>query len=367
MTMASGLLQPPALWWLAALRQPQQALKWTLTQWQQVLRQARLLRLLGRLAEQISQAGLLDQVPPQVRRHLVAETRASRWQVGSLLWGLDRVADVLAGTPYARVLLKGAAYIGQGLSISAGRLPSDIDILVPLHALADAQTRLISAGWREPELDSHDQRYYRDWSHEVPPMQHPMVRMELDLHHNILPPVGHVQIDIHQLLTRLQPSRLQGWQVLHPEDQILHSAAHLFYDSELRHRLRDLVDLDGLFRQFVRTPESWSSLQQRAQTLHLGEPLALALHLCATWLDTPVPAPVLRLAVSEGLGRWQKVWLLPLLHSVLMPAPPDNAEPWHKSLASAVLLMRHHQRRLPLRLLVPHVLHKLRASKRSDA
>lgn len=366
MTMVFGRSQPSAMWWLSALRQPEQALPWTLTQWQQVLRQARRLRLLGRLAEQISIAGLLDQVPLQARRHLVAETRASRWQTGSLVWGLDRVADALGGVSYSKVLLKGAAYIGQGLSIGVGRLPSDIDILVPQHSVSDAQAKLSVAGWCEPELDAHDQQYYRVWSHEVPPMRHPMVRMELDLHHNILPPVGHVQIDINLLLMRLQPSRWPAWKVLHPEDQILHSAAHLFFDSELRNRLRDLVDLDGLLRHFVQTPASWESLQQRAQLLRLVEPLALALHLCVAWFETPVPASVLQASAAAGLSRWQRAWLLPVLHSVLLPAPPDQPDPWLKGLSSAVLLVRHHHRRLPLRMLVPHVLHKLRVSQQPE-
>jgi hypothetical protein len=31
---------------------------------------------------------------------------------------------------------------------------------------------------------------------------------------------------------------------------VLHSATHLFYDGELNHGLRDLVDLDDLLRHF---------------------------------------------------------------------------------------------------------------------
>jgi hypothetical protein len=362
------LPDPPAvLWWLPALRQPQQALCWNLPQWEHVVRVARRLRLLGRLAESIEAAGLRERLPLPVGRHLLAEMRASRWQTGVMVWGLHRVADELGDTPYPRVLLKGAAYVGQGLPIARGRLPSDLDILVPHADVSDAQSRLLRAGWQEPELDAHDQRFYHAWSHEVPPMQHPSLPLELDLHHNILPPVGHVAIDMAQLLQRLQPSDWRGWQVLHPQDQILHSAAHLFFDAELRDRLRDLVDLDGLLRHFAVDDAFWPALQQRASSLGLAEPLQLALQLCRDWLQTPVPTAALTMARSAGLSLWTRAWLLPLLTRVLLPADPDRADPFARTAAAGLLLVRHHRRRLPLRLLVPHVWHKLRVTLAPDA
>ena len=59
-----------------------------------------------------------------------------------MVWALDRRGAALGDAAYPRVLLKGAAYIGQGLPIAAGRLPSDVDILVPRGTLADAEARL---------------------------------------------------------------------------------------------------------------------------------------------------------------------------------------------------------------------------------
>ena len=153
-------------------------------------------------------AGLMDRVPPQARRHLIAEQRLSRWRTASMVWTMERVATMLGDAPYPRVLLKGAAYIGQGLPIAAGRLPSDLDILVPQAHLPDAQARLIQAGWNAVELDEHDRRYYYEWSHEVPPMTHPLLAMELDLHHNILPPVARTHVDADTLLQRLQPFKV---------------------------------------------------------------------------------------------------------------------------------------------------------------
>lgn len=358
---------PQALAWLQALRTPASALAWTLADWERVVRLSRRLRLLGRLAEGVEAAGLMGQVPGQAARHLRAELQYSRWRTTHLLWALERLAAHLEGSGYPRVLLKGAAYIGQGLPIAAGRLPSDIDILVPREHLADAQSRLVRAGWSETELDEHDRRYYHEWSHEVPPMRHGLHGLELDLHHNILPPVAHTHVDAALLLARLQPSRWPQWQVFHPHDQVLHSAAHLFHDSEARDRMRDLVDLDGLLRHFGGLPGFWDGLPDRALQLGLAEPLALACHFAQRWLQTPVPASAqagLRAIAPSPLRR---AWLHPLLATILTPTEPDAAPSWRQGAAAQVLLVRYHYRRMPLRILVPHLWHKARARRLAAA
>ena len=347
--------------WLRALAQPQLALDWPLSHWEHVVRLSRRLRLLARLAESLDAAGLLDRVPAQARRHLIAEQRLSRWRTTTMVWVLERVGNSLRDAPYPLVLLKGAAYIGQNLAISAGRLPSDVDILIPRAHLDEALARLTQAGWNELALDDHDRRYYYEWSHEVPPMTHPRHGVELDLHHNILPPVASVRVDADALLKHLQPSKWPSWKVLDPVDQVLHSAAHLFLDSELRDRVRDLVDLDGLFRHFGQTTGFWSRLPERAQMLGLSEPLALAVHYTRKWLGTPIPRQVVVRAASIGPRRLRRAWLLPLLNHVLIPSAPNARSAALQNLAATVLLMRYHWGRMPLRLLVPHLWHKLRS------
>jgi len=358
---------PPRLAWLQALVQAQLALGWSLAEWERVTRLARRLRLLARLAEGIAAAGLLDQVPPRPRRHLISEMRLSRSRTAAVLWTMERVTAMLGDAPYPRVLLKGAAYLGQDLPIAAGRLPSDLDILVPQAHLQDAQRRLQEAGWEEVELDEHDRRYYLEWSHEVPPMSHPLLCVELDLHHNILPPVARTRVDAEALLKHLHPSKWPQWQVLDPIDQVLHSAVHLFLDSEARDRLRDLVDLDGLFRHFGRGAGFWERLLPRAQELGLAEPLALACHFTRHWLGTPLPDDVSARVAASGPTGWRRTWLLPMLEHILMPAEPDAAAPFAQNLAAGLQLIRYHRQRMPLHLLIAHTWHKLRAVRRDGA
>ena len=346
--------------WLQALREPAATLHWSLAEWQRVVRLARRLRLLARLAASVEAAGLMPNVPAPARRHLLAESRLSQARTDAMRWLLERVGATLAGGGYPCVLLKGAAYVGQGLPIAAGRLPADVDVLVPREHLPAAQAALRAAGWQELGLDEHDSRYYREWSHEVPPMHHPLHRIELDLHHNILPPVARMRVDADRLLAYLQPSQWPAWQVLQPADQVLHSAAHLFQDPELRDRLRDLVDLDGLMRHFGNQSDFWTTLPRRARELGLATPLSLAVHFCTEWLETPVPQNARAEIAVAGPGRGQRAWLLPALASLLRPTEPDRPAPWHQPLAAGLVAARHHRDRMPLRLLVPHLWHKLR-------
>lgn len=350
---------PEPLRFLAAIREPVRALDWTIEDWQRVVRLSRRLRLLSRLAAALEAQALLEAVPAPARRHLVAELQLSRWRVTAMRWALERVGVALADCHHPIVLLKGAAYIGQDLPIARGRMPADVDILVPREHIAAAQDRLKQAGWQEVELDAHDQRYYREWSHEVPPMRHPVHRIELDLHHNVLPPVAKIHVDAARLLERIRPSRLAGWAVFDPADQFLHAAAHLFCDSELRDRIRDLVDLDELARHFGGADATfWPSLSERATALGLSEPLALAAHLLAGWFDTPIPAQTLDRLRRAGPGFLHRWWLVPVMTRVLMPVEPDHDAGWPVRLADTLVLARYHRNRMPLRMLVPHLLHK---------
>lgn len=352
--------RPATLDWLDALLQPELGLRWTLAEWDRVIRLSRRMRLLGRLAEALLAHDLLGRVPAAPRRHLVAMIHVSRWRTASLRWAALRVADTVADAAGPLVLLKGAAYLATDLPIAAGRLPSDLDILVPRAGLATAQARLQDDGWTSAPLDEHDRRYYDEWSHEVAPMTHPVLSLELDLHHNILPPVAAHHVDADPLLARLHPSGWERWQVLQPVDQVLHSAAHLFFDSDFTDRVRDIVDLDGLLRHHGAAPGFHDALLSRAHELRLQEPLALAVHFAQAWLATPLPAEWVRSVRRAGPRPARAAWLLPLYRAALEPPEADAAAAISQRLSAMALLARYHWNRLPLRLLVPHLWHKWR-------
>jgi hypothetical protein len=349
---------PPDLAWLQALVSPQAVAAWSLQDWDRVVRLARRHRLLARLACRIEAAGLTDAVPPAVLKHLVGAQQLSQARTRAMLWAIEQLPGMLDHPAYPLVLLKGAAYVGQGLPIAEGRLPSDLDILLPKQKLPEVRFRLAQAGWREPALDEHDRRYYLEWSHELPPLQHARFAVELDVHHNILPQRAGRVVDASLLFARLVPSQWPAWQVLSPVDQLLHSAAHLFYDAEPCDRVRDLVDMDGLFRYFGNDAGFWAELPKRAAALGLLEPLALACHFTQAWLGTPIPATLRGVLAEAGPSASRRLWLYPLMASVLRPAEPDRTDPLGKRLATTAVLARYHWNRLPMRVLLPHLWRK---------
>ncbi|MDT1852626.1 nucleotidyltransferase family protein, partial [Acinetobacter baumannii] len=85
------------------------------------------------------------------------------------------------------ILLKGSAYAMAGLDAGRGRLFSDVDILVPKPRLDEVEAALMLHGWASTHLDPYDQRYYREWMHEIPPKVHVRRGISIDVHHAIMP------------------------------------------------------------------------------------------------------------------------------------------------------------------------------------
>ncbi|WP_311964411.1 nucleotidyltransferase family protein, partial [Acinetobacter baumannii] len=74
-----------------------------------------------------------------------------------------------------------------GLDAGRGRLFSDVDILVPKPRLDEVEAALMLHGWASTHLDPYDQRYYREWMHEIPPKVHVRRGISIDVHHAIMP------------------------------------------------------------------------------------------------------------------------------------------------------------------------------------
>lgn len=202
-------------------------------------------------------------------------------------------------------------------------------------------------GWATSHHEPYDQRYYRNWMHELPPLRHVARGTVLDVHHSIAPPTGRLKPDSKRLLAAAVPvASHEKLKVLAPIDMVLHSAAHLFLNEELRHGLRDLVDIDALLRHFGAENAFWPQLRERARELDLTEPLSLALRYASRILGTPVP---------PNNTRDQPRPLLDALYLRALqpphPAAADSATP----LARQLLFVRGHWLRLPPALLAYHL------------
>jgi hypothetical protein len=253
------------------------------------------------------------------------------------------------------ILLKGAAYLFAGLPAARGRLFSDVDILVPRAALSRVEGALMLHGWATTHHHPYDQRYYRRWMHELPPLQHAARQTVLDVHHAILPPTARLKPDSAKLWAASRPlPEAPPLRLLAPADMVLHSATHLFFNEEFSHGLRDLTDIDSLLRHFGSQPGFWDHLTKRALDLDLARPLYYALRYAKEMLATPVP-PTTFLAAAPGRPPTFLARLMDSLFlRVLQPDHPSTADAF-TPLAQRALYVRAHWLRMPPLLLAYHL------------
>lgn len=346
-------MQRPLL--LQVLLEPARAEALTMAQWDLLIRQARRANLIARLASVLQPR--LEAVPQAPRQHLLSALLIARRQGIATRWEAGRIRAALTGLDVQPILLKGAAYLLAGLPAATGRLFGDVDVLVPRADIPAVEAALMAAGWAFPEdLSDYDQRYYREWMHEIPPMRHLQRDTALDLHHTILPPTARVQVRTEALFedTVALPG-LPGLRVLAPVTMFLHSAAHLFHEGELDNGLRDLFDLDALLRDFGRDPAFWAALVPRARVLGLTRPLFHALRYTTRLLGTSVPPEVMQAAAADAPGGQR--WLDLCFERALMPvhASCDDALTGPVRLA---IYVRSHWLRMPMGLLARHLARK---------
>ncbi|HRQ59475.1 MAG TPA: nucleotidyltransferase family protein [Azoarcus taiwanensis] len=342
---------------VTSLLEPETIESLTLESWDILIRQARSAQLLVRLAAQLSGTGLLEKVPEHPRQHLVAVLALHAHQQLAVRREIEHLLDAFEGRGLRLVLLKGAAYAIADLPPGRARLFADIDLLVPKSRLRDAELALMSHGWSSANHDAYDQRYYREWMHELPPLMHLTRMSTIDVHHNLVPSTAPIHPDATRLLDDAVPclGRPDIF-VLSPNDMILHSAVHLFHDGEFENALRDLFDIRDLVNHWMQSERSWISLAERARELELERPLAYALRYLQKLLHTPVPTELSDFKMHTGAGLKWKVLDAIFERGLRPPHPSCNDR--LSTFARSILYARGHALRMPLPLLVPHLMRK---------
>ena len=342
---------------LRALRDPPAMAGFDATVWDRVVRQAASAGLLGRLGALARQDGIEVVLPNSVRRHMQAMLTLSEQQSRAVRWELVQLSITLAELEGPVVLLKGAAYAAAGLPPAAGRVFSDIDILVSKSQIGATEAALMLGGWNSNHHDEYDQRYFRQWMHELPPMTHIRRQTVLDLHHNILPETARIRTRPDLILAAARP--LDGFPRFSiPDllDQVLHSATHLFHEGEWEHGLRDLADLDALLRTYGRDAMFWNSLIDRAVQLNLGKPLFYGLRYCQRLFATPLPHGLLERC--PGRPGPAGIVFMDILFLPAFATAHFTLRTWLSGIATLSLYVRSHWLRMPLHLLLPHLIRK---------
>ncbi|WLI88894.1 nucleotidyltransferase family protein [Massilia sp. R2A-15] len=348
-----------------AFRDPPRIAAFSLAEWDLLLRQAAVANLGAALFYLAEQEGVLAAVPAQARAHLDwSRVRGERHRQ-AVRFEVREIRRALAGLGLPLILMKGAAYAAAARAPAPGRLFSDIDIMVPKERLGDVEAALMLHGWASGHTDAYDQRYYREWMHELPPMQHIKRQSLIDVHHAILPETAADRPDPHKLrAATVAVGDDEGLRVFAPADMVLHSAVHLFYDGEFGKGLRDLIDIHRLLLEFGREPGFWAALPRRAAELELARPLFYALRYSARLLGTPVPDEVM-----AGQAGRPPAPLLALMDALFLRA----LLPMHASCtgrlsgtARFLLYLRGNWLRMPPLLLARHLFHKAFISPRTQ-
>ena len=323
-----------------------------------IIRQARPAFLLGFLATHLHKEQFPD-ASEAFWNHLKSANVLYNKQQEIVNWEVQQISAALEDDGIPVVFLKGAAYIAQKLDASEGRFLGDIDILVPQQVIEHVEDKLKKFGWFPKKLSAYDEKYYRQWMHEIPPVRHFSSHTTLDIHHTILPPTVKLNIDAKKLLKNAIP--IEGFEnayTLSPEDMVLHSAAHLFHDGELEHGLRDLVDIHFLLAEFSsRDASFWQALVTRAKEMDLEKPLYYGLHYSKEILHSDVPEGVLQ-GLNSSRPGWPMSFIMDLLFKKAFQPDHPSCNDRFTGFARWLLFIRSHYLRMPLYLLIPHLLHK---------
>jgi hypothetical protein len=337
------------------LRQPGKLTDLTPSQWDLLVRQARSAGLLARLGWLFDVHGLSSRVPLQVAAHFESALQLALAQRVEIEREVSHVQQALHSLGVPLILLKGAAYVTAGLPAAQGRLFSDTDILLPKRLLEEAEAALMQGGWATTHHTAYDQRYYRQWMHELPPMVHVRRQTVLDVHHAIAPETARIRPDSGELLSA--SVRIVGSDslaTLSPRDMVLHSALHLLVNDDLSHGLRDLSDIDLLLRHFGRDQTFWDSLLPRSEELGLERVAFYALYLAQRVLGTPIPTLVQQAAMRYAPPRLVS-WVMFGLWQLALSAPHHSMTSTKRKIALFALYLRAHWMRMPMTMLLRHL------------
>lgn len=346
---------------LGLLRDPAGIAGVTMSELDLGLRLMRRARLLGRLAWQLrEQGGFPGSLPRTALDQLLSALVSAEAYERVARWELDRLAWALSGMPDVPVVaLKGCAYLLAGLPNVRGRSFADVDLLTPRSQLAAVEAELKAHGWQGADLSPYDERYYRTWAHELPPMRHAERECEVDLHHNILMTTARFQPPAELLLQATRAVPGSRFRILAPVDMVLHAMTHLMYGDDLADALRELVDIDQMLRYYgEHEPGFWAALWPRAVQLHLTRPAFYGLRYAWRWLGTPVPETPMHDSLAGGPPAWSVAAMDRLVPLALLPPHPDQPAA-RVGIARQLLYLRSHWVRMPAPMLARHFVHKL--------
>lgn len=348
---------------LSLFRDPSTAKKLSNSQWTSVLTHGRQQNMLGRLLFVFEQSKNTNLIPVKVKLHMENCQRTFQRQSINVHRELLEISNVFVKKGITASVLKGAAYVSDNISCQHGRIFSDIDILVEVENLQKAEFALMTQGWIHCKETDYDKRYYREWMHEIQPMIHNVRHTVVDLHHNILPRTNSQFFDANLLC--FESSRYPNLQTLSPVDKYIHSAVHLFTEGEFSHPIRDITDLIMLFdnikerdSELVNTQSVVNAVLTRAENLGLESYINFSLYFVLVNGQSDEKQNIAKVIESSICrSNISRLFSLPSYKLIFNSDNTKAISVKHK-LSLTWLYLRSHLIKMPLRVLVPHLVRK---------
>lgn len=341
-----GLKHQHLLYFLA---EPKRCLDLTLKDWQQLIWLLREAKLLAALTASLERCDLMRQLPCYAQQHLRSALVYAERQTQQIRFECNELQRLFTNAGITALYLKGAAYTLAETVNARGRICNDLDILVTKSQLADAEMLLQKNGWRTDKLSDYDERYYRQWSHEIPPMVQIHRGTVLDLHHNLYLPISGRSADMAQFFCSAQKT-LSNTLVLNPPSMVLHSIIHLFTNEDTSSAMRDLWDLYLLVTHFS-SNDFWQELTSLAQHSGFDPELKYCLSALLHYLGSALDSLTLQQCKgSADSGIWTRFIMLP----ALVPDHPLTCK-WRQRLAKQLIYLRGHWMKMPFPVLISHL------------
>jgi hypothetical protein len=326
-----------------------------LSQWQILLSQATASQLVGRIDYLMKIEGISP--PKAIKWHFSSVTKIANKQRQQALREFKEVSKSLDKIETKLIFLKGATYIAKDLPCSHGRTLSDIDVLVDKEHLNHIEMVLKFSGWLKTEIEDYDDNYYRTWMHEIPPLTHTTRGTTLDVHHNILPSTNKDMPNVGNFdIEKVFVENVGEIVTLSDTDLCIHNAVHLFTESEFHNGLRDLSDFHLLLIHFQKDNVHFvDELIARAKSLGLYDYVRLAIRYTHLSFYTPINSTsVDELSHQSSLtGALQDFCFM----QIFKPNH-KSCRTWQYPIAQWMLYWRGHLIRMPLTLLIPHLVRK---------
>ena len=230
-------------------------------------------------------------VPSDVRDYFAAMASLNSERNERMLATLARTTSILNAIDIEPVLLKGAAYLVEGIYPEPGlRILGDIDILIPRDRGATAVAALRAAGFGEMLSDvvpppSH---------HHLPTLHDPVTGTGVELHTDVMSRAPDAVIATSWFCEMTRPAVFRDGRVRLPDPT--RNLAHAIFHGEIFHsnyaakktQLRYLLDV-AMLRKRHGPAIDWNDIDRRFGAAGVGEVLATHLAFAAALLGQPAP------------------------------------------------------------------------------